>query len=225
MKKFNPYYFSKVLLITLLLSLNFGLVSSCGKCDEESGQNCSNYNLEIPGVDGPHITLLGDVVLISVVFENIQLDGGLRYNIPKYPNSYIEISPDLQSYGTLMSISISVDDIFAGGMDQLDPQTLPGGRPLPGVATGRLPAVAFSIEKFRNMAFYLGPKLFGVFIPVKNLNMQGAMLSSRFYSNGKRTGNISLVGEDTNEKNGGFLLMLDMNSQTKKALKYMAKKY
>ena len=47
-----------------------------------------------------------------MVVEGIQLDGGLRYNIPKYPNSYLEISPDLQSVGTLMAISVSLDDIF-----------------------------------------------------------------------------------------------------------------
>jgi hypothetical protein len=95
-------------------------------------------------------------MMISMVFENVQLDGGLRYNIPKYKYSFLEISPDLESNGTLMQVSVSLKDIVDGGLDQLDPQKLPGGRNLPGVASGSLPAVAFSIEKFHNMSLYLG---------------------------------------------------------------------
>ena len=64
-----------------------------------------------------------------MVFENIILDGGLRYPVPKYPNSYIEVSPHLQSGGTMMSVSISLDDVFNGDLPRLDPQALPGGRP------------------------------------------------------------------------------------------------
>jgi len=195
------------------------MIYSCGKCDESTGQNCSTYNLTIPGVSGPNVNILGDTVLISMVFENLRVDGGLRYAVPKYKNSYIEVSPDLQSAGTMMAISVSLEDIFGGGLELLDPLTLPGGRPLPGVKTGRLPAVAFSIEQFKNMAFYLGPQVFGIFIPVRGLNMQGSMVTARFYSAGRRTGNISIIGEDNNGNNGGFLLMLDMNANVKSQLK------
>ena len=61
-------------------------------------------NLQIPGVDGPTLTLMDNELLIAMVFHNIELDGGLRYNIPKYPNSHIEISPHFQSGGTMMSV-------------------------------------------------------------------------------------------------------------------------
>ena len=160
-----------------------------------------------------------------MVFENINIQGGLRYNIPKYKNSYIEIAPDLQSDGTLMAVSVSLKDIFGDSLGQLDPQALPGGRPLPGVVNGRLPAVAFTIEKFKNMSFYLSSKVFGMFIPVKGLNIGGSIVTARFYTGKTRTGNISLVGEDANGENSGFLLMLDMGSKTKKRLKKVANKY
>jgi hypothetical protein len=208
---------SKLVFLTLMLSVSL-FTTSCG-----SGK--SGSNLSIPGVNGPVVTLQQDDVLISMVFDNIALQGGLRYAIPKYPNSYIEISPDLQSAGTLMSVSISLDDVFNGNLGKLDPQALPGGRALPGVASGALPAVAFSIEKFHNMGVYIGPDIFGIFIPVKGLNIQGSMITARFYAGGSRVGNLSLIGEDQNGEHGGFLLMLDMKGKTKKRLKKVAKRY
>lgn len=206
---------SKAVLVTLMLSFSV-LFTSCGK---------SNTKLEIPGVDGPNVVLQEDNVIISMTFENLELEGGLRYAIPKYPNSYVAIEPDVFSTGTLMSISVSLDDVFDGSVSRLDPMTLPGGRNLPGVASGSLPAVAFSIEKFKNMAFYLGPKVFGVWVPLKKLGAPGAIITARFNSGSTRIGNISLVGEDQNGENAGFLLMLDISSYAEKRLKKLAKKY
>ncbi len=209
----NIFLKSKFLLVSLLLSLSV-LTTSCG-----NGTSASN--IHIPGVSKSAITLNNDSVLISFVFENIQLDGGLRYNIPKYPNSYIEISPDLESAGTLMAINVGIKDVFNTSLQTLDPQTLPGGRALPGVASGRLPAVAFSIEKFHGMSFYIGPKLFGVFVPLR-LGIGNTMVTARYYVSNSRVGNISLVGEDANGQNSGLLLMLDMSTQVQNQLKRAA---
>lgn len=213
----NVFTKSKALVLSAVLTLGV-LSTSCG--DGTSAQN-----IQVPGVNGMSVTLVQDNVLISMVFENLQLDGGLRYNIPKYPNSYLEISPDLQSAGTLMAINLSLKDVLDGRLQTLDPATLPGGRALPGVAGGRLPAVAFSIEKFKNMGFYIGPKLFGVFIPLKNLGIGNTMITARYYTGSNRIGNISLIGEDANGENSGLLLMLDMSTQVRTQLKAVAKKF
>ena len=202
----NVFTKTKVLVLTSLLAI--GLFStSCG-----NGTSASN--IQIPGVSKSAITLNNDSVLIAFVFSAIQLDGGLRYNIPKYPNSYLEISPDLQSNGTLMSINIAIKDVANIGLQTLDPQTLPGGRALPGVASGRLPAVAFTIQKFAGVSFYVGPKLFGVFIPLKNLGIGSSIITARYYVSSTRVGNISLVGADATGANSGLLLMLDLASST-----------
>lgn len=200
--------FSKTKTLLLSTVLAIGLFStSCG-----NGTSASN--IQIPGVKNSAITLNNDSILISFVFNAIQLDGGLRYNIPKYPNSYLEISPDLQSAGTLMSINIAIKDVANTSLQTLDPQSLPGGRPLPGVASGRLPAVAFTIEKFMGMSFYVGPKLFGVFIPLNNLGIGNSVITARYYVSSTRVGNISLVGADANGEHSGLLLMLDLSSAT-----------
>jgi outer membrane receptor protein involved in Fe transport len=205
--------------LVLSVALTAGILStSCG-------DGTSASNIQVPGVNNMSVTLVQDNVIISMVFEGLQLDGGLRYNIPKYPNSYLEISPDLLSNGTLMAISVSLQDVFDTSLQQLNPATLPGGRSLPGVAGGKLPAVAFSIEKFKNMGFYLGPKVFGVFIPVKSLGIGSSIITARYYTGSNRIGNISLVGEDANGENSGILLMLDMSASTKSQLKSVAKKF
>lgn len=193
-----------------------GFTTSCGKNDSS--------NIQIAGVKGPTVSLLQDNLMISAVFENVQLDGGLRYNIPKFKYSFIEISPDLESNGTLMQVSVSLKDVIDGGLDSLDPQKLPGGRNLPGVSSGSLPAVAFSIEKFRNMSFYVGKDVFGVFLPA-NVGVEGAIASFRYYIADKRAGTISIVGTDTNGENSGVLLMLDMKGQVKSQLMNIYKKY
>ena len=209
------YKFKKYLIAATILT-SLGFATSCG--------NNSTANIKIAGVQGPTVTLLQDNILISMVFENIQLEGGLRYNVPKYNYSYVEISPDLQSTGTLMSISVSLKDILNGGLDQLDPQKLPGGRNIPGVATGSLPAVAFSIEKFNNMSFYLGKSVFGIFVPV-NIGVNGAIASFRYYINQKAAGTISLVGADENNQNAGLLLMINLTGATKAKMMSVYKKF
>jgi hypothetical protein len=194
---------SKVLLLSSLMTLGL-LSTSCG-----NGTSASN--IKIPGVSKSAITLGNDSVLIAFVFDGIHLDAGLRYNIPKYPNSYLEISPDLQSAGTLMSINIALKDVTGSLLQNLDPQTLPGGRALPGVASGRLPAVAFSIEKFHGVSFYVGPKLFGLFVPLNNLGIGSSIITARYFVSSTRVGNISLVGADANGEHSGLLLMLDLS--------------
>ncbi len=206
----------KTLIVGLLISFSAVFGTSCGD---------SSTQLQIPGVNGPELTLEQDNLLIAMTFENIQLDGGLRYSIPEYENSYIEVGPDLASAGTLMSISVSLDDVFNDNLQLLDPQKLPGDRNLPGVASGALPAVAFTIPNWSNMTFYLGSKFFGVFVPVKMDIGTNNIVTARFYSGSVRAGNISLVGADANGENSGFVLLLDLSSSVKKRLKKIAKKY
>lgn len=210
LKKWKYYIVATFAIFSLVFA------TSCG--------NNSTSNIQISGMQGPTVTLMQDNLLISMVFENMQMDGGLRYNIPKYNYSYLEVSPDLQSNGTLMSISISLKDIVNGGLDKLDPQKLPGGRNLPGVASGALPAVAFSIEKFHNMSFYLGKNMFGIFVPAK-VGVDGAIASFRYYVAQKRAGTISLVGNDEKGENAGVLLMLDMGGAVQTQLMNVYKKY
>ena len=206
----------KTSLITAATVMTLGFTTSCGKND--------GANIEISGLKGPVVSLLQDNMIITAVFENIQLDGGLRYNIPKYKYSYVEISPDVESTGTKMVVSISLKDIIDGGLTSLPATTLPGGRNLPGVASGSLPAVAFSIEKFHNMSLYVSKDVFGIFLPTK-VGVDGAIASFRYFIGEKRAGTVSLVGADANGENSGVLLMLDIKGQVKNQMMNVYEKF
>lgn len=206
---------------TVLLTLTL-LVTSCGG---DSGKN-----IQLPGLKGPNLNLFEDKVLISMVLEDAVVDGGIRYELgksfPQYANSYVEVGPDFESGGTLIVFGISLQDVFHGGVEQLDPMTLPGGRPLPGIASGMLPAAAFTIKQWANMSLYLGPDVFGLFVPIKYGNdVPSAILTWRYYVGDKRVGNLSFVGPDNTGENSGVLLMLDLKGWIKDALNGVANKY
>jgi hypothetical protein len=208
--------------LTILRRLSFllisGLVLFSTSCDD------ARDNLKIAGINGPTISLIQDQVLITTIFENVKNDGGIRYVLPQFVNSYVEIGPSLQRKGTLMAVSISISDLLGDLADVLDPQTLPGGRVLPGVVGGTLPAIAFTIKKWNNVSIYVGKKHFGIFYPF-NLEIGGAIATFRFYIGDKKAGNISLIGKDNDGKNSGVLLLLQMDATTKRLLKKRAREY
>ena len=222
------WYFLKSVRLKLSKKTNFFVVSTvlgASLISTSCGSGSSATNIKIPGVNNLGVSLIQDNILVSMVISKMKIEGGLRYNIPKYPNSYMEISPDLQSSGTLIAINIAMKDMLDTSLQNLDPIALPGGRALPGVTGGRLPAVAFSIAAFKNMSFYMGPKLFGIFVPVQSLGAVTAIITSRYYAGTTRVGNISLVGNDANGENAGVLLMLDLNTTVKKQINSAVKKY
>src|SRR6185437_3629383 len=141
----------------------------------------SNKNVQIDGVQGPNVGFVDGTLTMSVVLTQVSLNVGARVEIPNMPNSYLEIGPDFQTNGTLISIGLAAQDItkLAGG-DLLDPSTLPGGRPLPGVIDGQLPAIAVTVPKLDHIVFYVGPTVFGVFVPVA-LPWQNYIGTFRFY--------------------------------------------
>ncbi len=182
-------------------------------------------NVSIPGVQGPNINILEDNLIVSMVMENVNLIGGATYKVPKYKNSYIMFNPNLEGPGAVLSFTVSLDDLFDDDVTELDPKTLPGGRMIPGVAAGALPAVAFSVEKLKNMAFYVGPKIFGIWVPLPKFDLYGFGWTQQYKVGSRRVGNISLFGKDANGENAGFFLALSVKSSQEKMLKRQAEKY
>lgn len=199
---------TKHALLALLIVVSVSLVG-CGG----SGVG---LNPEIDGVVGPNVEFSGEYMQLSMVFTSLELEGGLTLPIPEHPNSSLSIGPDFQSNGTLLTLAISVRDFGIDGQ-LLDPTRLPGGRPLPGVAAGELPAAAIQVPQLFDTIFYVGPKILGFFVPTDFLNLdaaQGAILTFKFYSTeGKRIGNLSLVGSDSNKENAGILVLINIDLQ------------
>ncbi len=174
--------------------------------------------LDVPGMQGPYIMLEDNTLNISLVIEQLSLDGGFRKDIPQYRDSYIEFTPDAGSEGMMVSMQFSIDNFFNTELYGEKRQKLPGGRALPGVPFGRLPGVRLSIDALNGTTFYLNKKFFGVFIPLSFDIGTNNIVTFRYHSKGRRAGNISLVGADEYGENSGLLILLDIKKQTREAL-------
>ncbi len=173
------------------------------------GGKGTGVNPKIDGITGPDVELVNGRVVLSMVFNNLSVDGGATIPIPKYPNSSVQIGPDFQSAGTLLVLTISVTDFLGDRGAIFDPQTLPGGRPLPSVAAGKLPAVAVQVPQLFNTVFYVGPEVLGFFVPFNKLDLAGTILTFRFHNKaGEPVGILGLVGSDAQGKNAGVLAMM-----------------
>lgn len=176
------------------------------------GGKGTGVNPTIEGVTGPDVEIVNGRIILSMTFNNISVDGGATIPIPKYPNSSIQVGPDFHSAGTLLVLTISVTDFLGDKGSMFNPQTLPGGRPLPTVAAGVLPAIAIQVPQLFNTVFYVGPSVIGFFVPFKKLNLAGSILSFRFYDKaGAPKGILSLVGSDASGGNAGILALLSVD--------------
>lgn len=173
------------------------------------GGTGAGVNPSIDGVVGPDVELVNGRLVLSMVFKNLQIDGGATIPIPKYPNSSVQVGPDFQSAGTLLVLTVSVTDFLGDKGTFFNPQTLPGGRPVPSVASGSLPAVAIQVPQLFNSVFYVGPQVLGFFVPFNKLDLAGSILTFRFHNKaGEAVGILGLVGSDSTGKNAGILAMI-----------------
>lgn len=184
-----------------LIGLSFG-----GCNNPTTGTNTWTIN----GVTGPTIAYATNTVTIYAVLQSVQINAGVTVPLPNMPNSSIEVAPDV-SGGLLLQATLDTNEVLAlAGTNLLPATKLPGGRPLPGIAGGALPALAVQVPSWDNATFYVSSTVFGVFVPVKfNIN-QVIGTFNYFDSANKLVGEISIVGEDANKANSGFLLMLNI---------------
>ncbi|TNE97274.1 MAG: hypothetical protein EP326_11760 [Deltaproteobacteria bacterium] len=181
------------------------------------GCNGDSTNITIPGVKGPYLTLERDFARVDASFDNITIDNDLLMPLPDFEESYLSIKSNGNG-GIDFRVGLNWQEILGDDVEVRDPQTLPGGRALPGVPTGALPGVSFTLTNFHNVTIYAGKNFFGIFYPL-NLEIDGSIISSRYYLGKKAVGTLSLVGRDSSGENSGFLLLLAIDDTTKKYLK------
>ncbi len=190
------------------MALSVAALTSLVGCGGSGG----GTNPVIDGVDGPFVEYVWGKVLLAMVLKNVSVDAGVTMPIPKYPNSTLQVGPDFNSAGTLISLTINGSDFLDNKGEGFDPTTLPGGRPLPGVASGSLPAIAIQIPSLSNSVLYVGPEVLGFFMPFSGLDTAGAIISFRFHNKaGAPVGTLSLVGADTNGLNAGLLALMNVD--------------
>ncbi len=204
---------SPIRMIKIILIFSTLLATSCFK---------GKTNIQIPKVEGPTVKIVDNKVLIDATFIDIPIDEEKEFTIPSFTKSKLTLSPN-GSGGTFFNVSLFLEEILEDA-DFRDPQTLPGGRALPGIATGTIPGISFTIPSFHNITVYVGKNFFGIFYPL-SLDLDIGIVNSRFYLGKKTAGTLSLVGQDQNNENSGFLLLLKVDDNTRKYLKRVLRKY
>ena len=177
---------------------------------------------EIPGVKGPQFNLLDGKVMITLKLLKANLNLGAKVPIPKTKESFFEVSPNVVDGGTLVVFHIDVDDLASINIGVGDGNTLPDGRPIPGVAGGVLEnSLRFDTELL-DLSFYYHKTLFGIYLPL-GWDTQGMAGYWNIVYSGKNVGMLGLVASDENGNGSGIMLFVRLNQLKDKQIKRMIK--
>ena len=216
-------FFMKTKVAPIKVFLNFSLLLFITLTQSCSGEKAIS-NLKIPGLEGPFVSLVNKKILIDAVFTDktfVKRDQKLA--LPKLKKSFLKIGPAMESgKGTALAFSIDINDVLEESRFRFGNLTLPGGRPIPGIKGGTLPAISFSVKKLHNMVFYIGFKALGLWIPLACYTKK-MIITKNFVIGKKVIGSLSLVGVDRNNKNAGVMLIINISAAQRKQLKKLAR--
>jgi hypothetical protein len=182
----------------MFLTIALVLATSCGKEPKLP---------EIPGVKGPLFNLLDGKVMVTVKLLKANLNVGAKVPIPKTKASYFEVSPNLEDGGTLLVFFLDLEDLKNMNIGIGDGNTLPDGRPIPGIPGGILTGSLRADTELLDMSFYFHKSLFGFYIPL-GWNTNGFGGYWNVVINQKNIGLLGAVSSDDQGRGAGFILFL-----------------
>ena len=162
---------------------------------------------EIPGVKGPLFNLLDGKVMVTVKLLKANLNVGAKVPIPKTKASYFEVSPNLEDGGTLLVFFLDIEDLKNMNIGIGEGNTLPDGRPIPGIPGGILTGSLRADTELLDMSFYFHKSLFGFYIPL-GWNTNGFGGYWNVVINQKNIGLLGAVSSDDQGHGAGFILFL-----------------
>ncbi|HXH29226.1 MAG TPA: hypothetical protein VNJ01_00270 [Bacteriovoracaceae bacterium] len=177
---------------------------------------------EINGVKGPQFNILNGQVIVTIKLLNANIPAGLKAPIPKTKNSSMELAPNAVDGGMLLVLYLDVEDLRSVDIGIGDGNTLPDGRPLPGVAGGTLEDSIRFDTQYKNISFYYHKKLFGAWIP---FGFETAGISGYWQMKvgGKNVGFLGIVGSEGTYKAGGIIMLRLDNLKDKQFKKLIQK--
>lgn len=197
----------------LILCFAVMLSQGCGKSPQLP---------EIPGVKGPIFNIVDGKVMVTMKLLQVDLQAGLKFPIPKTKASFAEVSPNVEDGGTLIVFYLDVNDLSTLDIGVGDPNTLPDGRPVPGIPGGTLTDSIRIDTPYLDMSFYLHKKLFGMYIPF-HFDTHGISGYYNIVINGKNIGMLSLVGDDGDQRPAAGLVFLRLDALKDPQLKKLIK--
>ncbi len=166
--------------------------------------------LKFDGVSGPYVNMLGGQIIVTMKFTKLQLDAGAKLPIPKTLNSSFEFAPNVEDGGMLFALYLDRTDLENLDIGVGDGNTLPDGRPLPGIQGGVLKdslRIDTHIGK-QDVSFYYHETLFGVWMPF-GFDSAGVSGYWNVKAGGKNVGFLGIVGSNPSQghKAGGIALL------------------
>ncbi len=195
----------------MFLTIALVLATSCGK---------EPTLPEIPGVKGPLFNLLDGKVMVTVKLLKANLNFGAKVPIPKTKASYFEVSPNLEDGGTLLVFFLDLEDLKNMNIGIGDGNTLPDGRPIPGIPGGTLTGSLRADTELLDMSFYFHKSLFGFYIPL-GWNTNGFGGYWNVVINQKNIGLLGAVSSDDQGRGAGFILFLRLEQLKDRQLQKM----
>lgn len=195
----------------MFLTIALVLATSCGKEPKLP---------EIPGVKGPLFNLLDGKVMVTVKLLKANLNVGAKVPIPKTKASYFEVSPNLEDGGTLLVFFLDLEDLKNMNIGIGDGNTLPDGRPIPGIPGGTLTGSLRADTELLDMSFYFHKSLFGFYIPL-GWNTNGFGGYWNVVINQKNIGLLGAVSSDDQGHGAGFILFLRLDQLKDKQIQKM----
>ncbi len=184
-----------------VVCVTMALAASCGK---QEGLP------QINGISGPYINVVDGKIRVTIKFLNLQLDGGAGIIIPETHNSSLELMPNVEDGGMMLTMSIDTEELKDINIGIGDSNTLPDGRPLPGFPGGSIQnslRIDTKVGK-QDVSFYFHQKFLGLWMP---FGFETAQISGywNINVNSKNVGFLGIVGNDVanNRKAGGVLLL------------------
>ena len=182
----------------IILSLVILFATSCGQTPKLP---------EIPGVKGPTFNLMDGKVMVTIKLLKANLNVGAKVPIPKTKDSFFEVSPNVEDGGTLVVFYLDVEDLKNMNIGIGEGNTLPDGRPIPGIPGGTLQGSLRADTELLDMSFYFHKSLFGFFIPL-GWDTNGFGGYWNVVINNKNIGLLGAVSSDSQGHGAGIILFL-----------------
>lgn len=189
---------------------------------------------EINGIKGPFFNVIDGKLLITMKFLNFNgIDAGAKFPLQMVhsdlQNSSIEFAPNFEDGGMMLSIYADADDLENMDLGVGDANTLPDGRPVPGIPGGALENSLRIDTQFQvgqtelTPSFFLHKKFFGLWMP---FGFETAGISGYWnvWIKDKNVGFLGVVGNDNDGRKAGGVLLLRLENLKNKQLKRLIEK-
>lgn len=167
----------------------------------------SKCNWFKPKIQLPDVRIaFGDPVTLTLPLKDLEITVGVRIPIKDLDGAFVELIPQMGNNPATVILSVPAATFDNPAFRLRDPATLPGGRPLPRIVEGKLPAIALEIPQWRHIVFYLGLETAAIFVPTKGKDPNVQITLPISDGSGRDIGFITRVPQDNSGQNGGYFV-------------------